>query len=99
LGIKRILIDIARPLLPTGFDLRPKRGFAMPFDSWLRGPLGDAMQDTLSDVSIGNRGWLDKKAATGVRNEFLAGRSNWARPWLMMMLELWARQVLDRGAG
>src|SRR4029079_929813 len=30
-GIKRILVDVARDLLPPGFTRRSKRGFGMPF--------------------------------------------------------------------
>jgi asparagine synthase (glutamine-hydrolysing) len=98
-GAKRILLDVARPLLPKDFDLRHKRGFAMPFDNWLQGPLKAVMLDSLSETSTRKRGWLDPVAVTRVKEEFAAGRSGWARPWLLMMLELWARQVLDRVDG
>ncbi len=98
-GAKRILLDAARPLLPKDFDLRRKRGFAMPFDKWLQGPLHDILLDSLSETSTRKRGWLDSGAVTRVGEEFTAGRSGWTRPWLIMMLELWARQVLDRVDG
>jgi asparagine synthase (glutamine-hydrolysing) len=98
-GVKRILLDVARPLLPRDFDLRRKRGFAMPFDKWLQGPLNDVFLDSLSETSTRKRGWLDPGAVTLVKEEFFAGRSGWAPPWLLMMLELWARQVLDRVDG
>jgi asparagine synthase (glutamine-hydrolysing) len=94
-GAKRILLDVARPFLPKDFDLRRKRGFAMPFDKWLQGPLNDVLLDSLSETSTRKRGWLDPGAVTRVKEEFTGGRSGWSRPWLLMMLELWARQVLD----
>lgn len=94
-GAKRILIDLARPLLPEDFDLQPKRGFAMPFDSWLRGPLNDVFTDTLAESSVKNRGLLSPDVVLDVRDEFLAGRRGWPQPWLLMMLELWCRTVLD----
>ena len=59
LGAKRILIDVGRPLLPKDFDIQPKRGFGMPFDSWLRGPLHEILQDALSETTIKKRGWFD----------------------------------------
>jgi asparagine synthase (glutamine-hydrolysing) len=95
-GAKRILIDVGRPLLPKDFDLQPKRGFAMPFDSWLRGPLREALLDTLSDEQIHRRGLLDVQAASAVKNNFLEGTLHWAQPWLLMMIELWCREVLDQ---
>lgn len=29
-----------------------------------------------------------------VRDKFFAGQMRWAQPWLLMMLELWHRQVV-----
>jgi asparagine synthase (glutamine-hydrolysing) len=94
-GTKRVLLDVATPLLPPGFDEKPKRGFAMPFSNWLRGPLQDVMTDTLSEISVRRRGLLNANEVAVVRDEFLAGHSDWSRAWLLMMTELWAREVLD----
>lgn len=94
-GTKRVLVDAARPLLPAGYDTKPKRGFGMPFASWLRGPLHEVLMDTLSDESVKQRGLLEPSAVAVVRDEFLAGSENWARPWLLMMIELWSREVAD----
>ena len=95
-GTKRILLDVARDLLPRGFDTRPKTGFSMPFTSWLKGPLHDVLSDTLSEQTVRKRGLLDTEAVAGVRDQFLSGLIEWPQPWLLMMLELWARKVLDR---
>lgn len=95
-GTKRVLLDVAKPLLPEGYDQNPKRGFGMPFDSWLRGPLLEVMQDTLSEDQVRRRGLLEPAAVVAVRDEFLEGRASWTRTWLLMMLELWSREVLDR---
>jgi asparagine synthase (glutamine-hydrolysing) len=97
-GAKRILIDVGRNLLPKDFDMQPKRGFAMPFGPWLRGPLKEVLADTLSDEQLRSRGLLDVGEAVAIRNKFLAGDQNWAEPWLLMMLELWCREVLDSTA-
>lgn len=94
-GAKRILRDVGRPLLPPNFDAQPKRGFAMPFDAWLRGPLRDVFCDTLSDAQIKKRGIFDVHEASQIRQCFLEGRINWPRPWLLMMIELWFQQVLE----
>ena len=95
-GTKRVLLDVAKPLLPAGFDTLPKRGFGMPFDSWLRGPLRETLDDALSKEQVRRRGLLDAVEVATVRDEFLAGRADWTRTWLLMMLELWSREVLDR---
>lgn len=95
-GTKRILLDIGKDLLPEGFDTKPKRGFGMPFDFWLKGPLRDVLLETLSEQSVGARGLLDPRAVTAVKDQFMAGAIPWPQPWLLMMIELWAREVLDK---
>lgn len=95
-GAKKILIEAGRALLPPDFDLQPKRGFAMPFDSWLKGELQDVMCDALSDRAVRARGWFDPEELQTVKNAYMAGLVPWVAPWLLMMAELWAREVLDK---
>jgi asparagine synthase (glutamine-hydrolysing) len=94
-GAKRVLVDVGRRWLPPDFDVQPKRGFAMPFAAWLRGPLSDVLDDTLSPRSARNRGLLDSDRVTTLRERFRRGDAGWAEPWLLMMIELWCREVLD----
>ncbi len=94
-GAKRILIDISRSLLPEGMDLQQKRGFGMPFDSWLRGPLREVLNDTLSANSIRKRNFFDINEVRIIQNNFFSGKIDWTQPWLLMMTELWCREVLD----
>ena len=97
-GAKRILCDAGRPLLPEDYDLQPKRGFGMPFAAWMKGALRDVLMDTTSPRTVRHGGLLDPQAASAVTDKFMAGRIGWTKPWLMMMLELWRREVLDRAA-
>ncbi len=94
-GAKRILIDAGRGLLPEGMALRRKRGFGMPFDSWLKGPLREVLEDTLSADAVRRRGLFDAGAVGALSADFFAGRVPWTRPWLLMITELWCREVLD----
>ena len=94
-GAKRVLIDVGRRWLPPDFDVQQKRGFAMPFDAWLRGPLHEVMNDALDATTVRRRSLLDPSVVTSVRERFARGDASWAEPWLLMMLELWCREVLD----
>jgi asparagine synthase (glutamine-hydrolysing) len=98
-GTKRILLDVAKDLLPPGFDKRVKTGFSMPFKSWLKGPLHEVLRDTLSEQSVAKRGLLEASAVAHVRDQFVSGVVEWPQPWLLMMIELWAREVLDSASG
>jgi asparagine synthase (glutamine-hydrolysing) len=96
MGTKRILRDAVADLLPPNIDLQVKRGFAMPFGSWLQGPLRDVMDDTLSEHVVRRRGLLAPGAVESVKARFSAGQLGWAQPWLLMVIELWCREVLDQ---
>lgn len=94
-GAKRILIDAGRPFLPKDFDRQPKRGFAMPFEHWLKGPLYDVMSQALSSDAVSRRGWFNPMEVAKVQDSFIKGKIHWSFPWLLMMTELWALAVLD----
>ncbi len=95
-GAKKVLIDAGRKLgiLPDSIDCQPKRGFTMPLDHWLKGPLKDVLFDTLSTRSVKSRGLLEPRAVEQVKDGFLEGVIHWTRPWLLVVLELWCRQTL-----
>lgn len=95
-GTKRILLDVAKSYLPSGFDLKPKRGFAMPFGAWMKGPLHEAVADAMSAQSVRRRAWFDPAAVAKVWEDFSLERIGWPQPWLLMILELWCREVLDQ---
>lgn len=94
-GVKRLLVEMGSPLLPNGFKYRSKRGFTLPFDSWLRGILAPVIQEILSVNVISQRGFFEPDEVQAVLNSFVSGQVHWTRPWLLIMTELWAQEVLD----
>lgn len=94
-GVKKILFDIAAPLLPNGFANRAKRGFTLPLDGWLHGVLAPCLADMLSVPTVRRRGFFDPQAVAAVHKAFTEKRCSWVYPWLLMMTELWAQEVLD----
>ena len=94
-GAKRILIDSCKDLLPHDIDLQEKRGFGMPFEIWLKGPLKDTMEDALSSESVLKRGLFEGDAIQQLKKQFYRGKVSWAQIWLLMIIELWCREVLD----
>jgi asparagine synthase (glutamine-hydrolysing) len=96
-GRKKILIDAGRHLglLRPDIDLQTKRGFGMPFDFWLKGPLNKILLDALSTETIIHRGWFNPPIVKEILDQFLEGKRSWVQPWLLMMIELWARHFLQ----
>lgn len=95
-GTKKILVDIGRELLPPGMDEQPKRGFAMPFDAWMRGELRNVVDESLDEATIRRRGLFDPQQVRAVKKSFDGNKIAWPQPWLLMMTELWCREVLDK---
>ncbi|MCM2284760.1 MAG: asparagine synthase (glutamine-hydrolyzing) [Desulfobacula sp.] len=94
-GIKRILLDIGKDMLPPEFTKRTKRGFTLPFDGWLRSLLRDTCRELLSEEVVRRRGFFSPAAAISVWSDFENHKAYWPQVWILMMTELWAQQVLD----
>ena len=99
-GIKRVLIDVARPLLPKGFDEVPKRGFAMPLVVWMNGPLKDLVLDVLRPERVAKTGVMHPGTMRHLPDLFDANRPMFGwRLWLMMTTQLWAERMGVEPAG
>ena len=95
-GVKKIVCDVARRYLPADFfTARAKRGFGLPYADWLRGPLAEIFNDTLSEDSVRRGGLFDPAVATQIRQDFENQLRPWSHPWLLMVTELWRREVLE----
>ncbi len=93
-GIKRILVDVATPLLPAGFDEVPKRGFGIPLGPWLNGPLRDLVQEVLTPERTARTGLLNPQTMRQLQSMLKDGKwlSGW-RIWVMMTCQLWAERM------
>ena len=56
---KHILKDIAHDYIPKALLERPKRGFRVPLDKWMRGPLKDQLTDYASAEFVNKQGLFD----------------------------------------
>jgi asparagine synthase (glutamine-hydrolysing) len=92
---KHILKDIARSLVPAELIDRPKMGFAIPRNEWLRTGLREMLYDNLTDQTATQRGWFKPTAVKAILNEHMEGQDRDNILWPMLMLELWARNWLD----
>ncbi len=85
--------------LPPAIRRRPKRGFDLPVDRWLRGELRPLAHDLLLGRRALERGYFREDVLRRMLREHHDGRWNWHKQiWCLMMLELWHRTWVDAPA-
>ncbi len=78
---------------PALFD-RPKSGFVLPFDRWIRRGLRKAMDETLCDPSAVRRAGLDPAPVERLWRAFVDGAPGmyWSRVWALYVLVRWCHR-------
>lgn len=88
---KPFLLDALADLIPVEVWKRPKMGFTLPFERWMRSSLGPLLDDALSDnVSLARLGInpkLPKRAWLGFKRNVNGER--WSRPWALYVVAKW----------
>jgi asparagine synthase (glutamine-hydrolysing) len=92
LGRKAILRRIGlRGLDPALFE-RPKSGFVLPFDRWIRRGLKNAIGQTLRDPQAVAPVGLDPAAVERLWRAFLEGGIYWSRIWSVYVFIRWCHR-------
>lgn len=79
--------------LPKEIVNRPKRGFTLPFERWLRGEMRPVVEEALLK-SNWDQTSISAGAVREVWTRFLAGETSWSRPWSLFVLKRWCEQNL-----
>ena len=93
---KVMLRQLARQLLPRSTWNRPKRGFSIPLDRWLREDLKVFTEDILFDPRTEARGMFDNRAVREFVAQHCQGAVSRSRElWTLLTIELWQRLYID----
>jgi len=93
---KRILRHAMADLLPASVQRRPKMGFGVPIEEWLREELREMVRDALLGPTAIARGYFRPNAVRRLVDEHQSGQRNHAAQiWSLLVLELWHRQWVD----
>jgi asparagine synthase (glutamine-hydrolysing) len=87
---KWILRQLLQKYVPRSMFERPKTGFGIPIDYWLRGPLKEWAADLLASHRLRDEGFFNPEPIEKKWNEHRAGTRNWGYYlWDVLMFQSW----------
>jgi len=95
---KSLLRAAAAKELPSTIARRPKTGFTLPIDDWMRGQMRDSCETAIETVT--STPFLEPDAVRGVWQEFLGNRRSlhFSRPLALVVLGNYVRAISSRGS-
>ena len=91
---KYILRKVAQKYIHPSCLRMPKKGFRLPVEPWLRGPLKGLVEDKLHRLK--QRDLWNSDTIQHAYGEFLAGRYPYQHIWHLVSVELWMESFIDK---
>lgn len=95
LGTKYMLRRLLYRYVPRALVERPKQGFGVPLDCWLRGELRHLLDTYLDAVFIKQQGIFNPEMVAKEKQDFLSGAQPYNRVWHLIVFQMWYEQYAD----
>ncbi len=92
---KWILREVLKKHVPEELYDRPKMGFSVPLNGWLRGPLKEWAEELLEPHHIASQGLLDNNMVQAQWQAFKASDDRVSAPkdiWTILMFQAWHKE-------
>ena len=87
---KWLLRQVLYQYVPRQMIERPKKGFSVPIDAWLKGPLRGWAESLLGERRLKDEGFFNPKPIRQKWQEHLTGKHNWQyHLWDILMFQAW----------
>jgi asparagine synthase (glutamine-hydrolysing) len=93
---KRLLKDIVHKHIPESIMVRPKMGFGIPLEDWMRKDLKEVLMQTLDPNVLAKGGFLKAHVVSDMTITFLDGRlEQFQRLWLIFVFQQWYQYWME----